>query len=229
MLGVLMLSLQKNQKSSAASLVQELKFENIDEWVNLPFPIIGVDEVGRGCLAGRVYAGAVCLNAKAEYSIYKDSKKIAEHKRDAIAEQIIRDHKASIAYAEVEEIESINILHAALLAMQRAVIQLIGQYPELKSGLVLVDGNKLIKDLPMQQAFVIKGDQKVRAISAASIIAKVERDNYIKQMAQQYPEYNFEKNKAYATEDHRSAIAMWGPSPIHRRSFAGVKEFCINK
>ncbi len=207
------------------SRIHKIDFNNIDSFADLDFPIIGVDEVGRGCLAGRVYAAAVCLNPQKDYSKYKDSKKIAENKRDELAKQICQDHKAAVAFAEVEEIEQINILHAALLAMSRAVKDLVVRNSELSNAIVLVDGNKLIKDLKLEQAFVIKGDQKVRAISAASIVAKVARDNYIKEMSKTFPEYNFEKNKAYATEDHRQAIQMWGPSPIHRRSFAGVREF----
>lgn len=184
--------------------------------------IIGVDEVGRGCLAGRVYAAAVVIDPKKDWSDFTDSKLISEKKRNELSDRIKKDHKYSIAFASVEEINQLNILHASLLAMKRAVEGLGLEY-----GHVLVDGNKTITDLAYsyEQTTLVKGDYRAAPIAAAAILAKVERDRYITELGEKYPKYGFSGHKAYATKEHKSAIAEWGPCEEHRKEFKGVKEF----
>ncbi|MEE6250784.1 MAG: ribonuclease HII [Bdellovibrionota bacterium] len=185
-------------------------------------PIIGVDEVGRGCLAGRVYAAACILNLKKDHMHYTDSKLLSEKRRLEYSEQIKRDHQFCIAYAEVDEIDELNILHASLLAMKRAVDGL-----QVGMGTVLVDGNKTITNLDTayQQITLVKGDLRAQPVAAAAILAKVERDRYISELGDQFPNYGFATHKAYPTKVHKEAIASFGPSPVHRKSFKGVKEF----
>jgi ribonuclease HII len=193
------------------------------EWQGLvPQPVVGVDEAGRGCLVGRVYAGAVILNLDHDYSMYTDSKKISESRREEIFEHILKHHQVGIGFATVSEIHQVNILKAALLAMKRAVESL-----KINMGHVIVDGNQKIIGLQsgLVQTTVVKGDLRAKPIAAASIIAKVSRDRYVRELAQSYPGYGFEKHKGYATEDHRNAIKALGPCPEHRQDFAGVKEF----
>tara|TARA_B100001248_G_scaffold260398_1_gene248496 strand:- start:2404 stop:2988 length:585 start_codon:yes stop_codon:yes gene_type:complete len=183
--------------------------------------VVGVDEAGRGCLAGRVYAAAVYMPRDLASEVFQDSKKLSEKRREALAEEIKATYAYGIAYASVAEIEELNILRAALLAMKRAVEQIQENYERL-----LIDGNQKIPYLDAgKQTSVIKGDQLVPAISAASILAKVKRDHYVYDLAEKYPQYGFEQHKAYATKIHKAAIAKWGPSPEHRKTFAGVREF----
>lgn len=191
---------------------------------NLPGPVIGVDEVGRGCLAGRVYAAAVILPQDFTQTEITDSKLIPEERRTVIALEIRQVAQVCVAFAEVEEIDEINILKASLLAMKRAVDGL-----GVKSGTVLVDGNQKIPQLSkdFEQITIIKGDLRAKAIGAASIVAKVERDQEMIKLAQTYPNYGFEKHKGYASESHRKAIQEFGPSPIHRKTFGCVKEFVV--
>ncbi len=186
-----------------------------------PQPLIGVDEVGRGCLAGPVYAAAVIfLNEECIHEV-TDSKLISEMRREELSEKIIKNHQVSIAFADVNEIDNMNILQASLLAMKRAVEGL-----KINSGHILIDGNQKIPGLAhWAQTTVIKGDLRVAQISAASIVAKVHRDRLMKDLAKDYPSYGFEVHKGYATEKHRKAIASFGPNQLHRKSFAGVKEF----
>ena len=185
-------------------------------------PVIGVDEVGRGCLAGRVYAAAAILDPSKDLSQITDSKKISEIRRKELSEQIKIDHQYGIGFASVEEIDQMNILQAALLAMKRAIESL-----GVSSGFVLVDGNQKIPHLSpsFQQECVVKGDLRATPIAAASIIAKVERDEYITQMGETYPNYGFAKHKGYSTKSHKQAIQEFGPCSVHRKSFSGVKEF----
>lgn len=190
-------------------------------WETLKGTAIGVDEAGRGCLAGRVYAAAVILDPKADNSIYTDSKLLSEKQREKLAEQIKATARFGIGYATVEEIDQINIFQASMLAMKRAVMELKIDY-----GHILVDGNKTIPNMvAFEQTAIVKGDLRAAPISAASILAKVERDHYIYELAKNFPQYGFEKHKAYATKHHREAIAKWGPMGEHRKTFAGVKEF----
>lgn len=191
------------------------------DWTQFsPAPVIGVDEVGRGCLAGPVYAAAVVLDPKIDVSAYTDSKLISEPRRRILAEQIQKYHQTGIGFATVEEIDELNILQAAGLAMKRAVDNL-----GLTKGHILVDGKFPIKDLKgFKQTPLIKGDLRCKPISAASILAKVVRDQLMKDLHQELPQYEFEKHKGYGTPAHKSLIAIHKPCYQHRKSFAGVKE-----
>lgn len=185
-----------------------------------PKPLIGVDEVGRGCLAGPVIAAAVVFKNEAGLDLFKDSKILSEKRREELSEVILSNHHVSIGSASVEEIDEINILWASLLAMKRAIEGL-----GLLGGHVLVDGNQKIKDLSgFAQTTVIQGDSRVMQISAASIVAKVHRDRLMKQLSLEYKGYGLEVHKGYSTALHKSSIESLGPSLIHRRSFSGVKE-----
>ncbi len=198
---------------------------------------MGVDEVGRGCIAGPVCAGVVVFNDKnltdADLETYIDSKKIPEHKRDMIAAQIQKDHYFALGWATAEEIDELNIRQATLLAMSRAVIALHKQLLkkiDISKGTLLVDGRDIIPLLvpifgELEQRAIIQGDKQVRQISAASIVAKVARDQLMKKMSVDYPQYGFEKHKGYGTEVHREAVEKYGVLSIHRKSFGGVKEF----
>lgn len=180
--------------------------------------ICGVDEAGRGPLAGPVCAAAVILPRDIEIAGLNDSKKLSEKKREALFDEICEKALAyGIAFASVEEIESINILSAALLAMNRAIAQL----PE-PVDLALIDGNTT-RDIQVPARAVIGGDGRCACIAAASILAKVTRDRWMRDMAKQYPEYSFEKHKGYGTKAHYEALELHGPCPIHRMSF--LKKF----
>lgn len=181
--------------------------------------IAGVDEVGRGPLVGAVVTAAVILDKNNPINGLTDSKKLSEKKRQLLSEEI--KEKAlcwSIARAEADEIDELNILHATMLAMKRAVAQLSIQ-PEF----VLIDGNRC-PELPMSSQAVIKGDLKVAEISAASILAKVARDNEMSQLDQIYPDFGFAKHKGYPTKQHFEMLAKFGPTPQHRKSFKPVKK-----
>jgi ribonuclease HII len=180
--------------------------------------IAGVDEVGRGPLAGPVVAAAVILDPVRPINGLADSKKLSEKKRHHLAEQIIdRAHAWSLGRAEVEEIDQINILQASLLAMRRAVEGL-----EIQPHRALVDGNRL-PELPCPAEAVVGGDDSIEAISAASIIAKVTRDREMVQLDRQYPGYGLAQHKGYPTKAHLQALRELGVSEIHRRSFGPVR------
>jgi len=192
-------------------------------------PHIGVDEVGRGCLAGPVTAAAVIFTSNIDIQKYKDSKQLSEAQRNILSESIYKNHKLAIGWASVKEIDELNILQASFLAMQRALEKLSSQL-SLKNATVLVDGNQLIPNVgSFSQRAIIKGDQKLRLISAASIIAKVARDKFMKNLAKnlasELSHYGFEKHKGYGTLYHRKQIQAFGPSSWHRQSFSGVKEY----
>lgn len=176
--------------------------------------ICGVDEAGRGPLAGPVCAAAVILPRGFEIEGLNDSKKLSEKKRDELFD-VIKDNAISygIAFASVEEIEQLNILSATMLAMNRAISQLKPQ-PQL----ALIDGNRN-KEIEINSQCVVKGDSRCADIAAASILAKVSRDRYMLEMAKKYPEYYFEKHKGYGTKLHYEALREYGPSEIHRLSF----------
>lgn len=179
----------------------------------------GVDEVGRGPLAGDVVAAAVILDPKNPIEGLNDSKKLTEKRRDVLFEEI--RNKAiswSVARADVSEIDSLNILHASMLAMKRAV-ETLAVTPEH----VLVDGNRL-PDWSYPAEAVVKGDSRVQAIAAASILAKVTRDREMIALDQTYPGYGFAGHKGYPTKVHMEALDQLGPTPIHRRSFGPVRE-----
>jgi len=185
--------------------------------------VAGVDEAGRGPLAGPVVAGCVVLPGDCEYHRFKDSKKLSPSSRDVLFDLL---HSCGamigVAVVEPEEIDRINILQASLLAMARAVADLGGQHRS--PDYLLVDGT-FTAPVAMEQKALVKGESKSASIAAASIIAKVTRDRLMTVYHEQFPQYNFEQNKGYPTRDHRQAIEQHGPCPIHRRTFKGVREF----
>lgn len=186
--------------------------------LSLAARVVGVDEVGRGPLAGPVVAAAVMLDPRRPVAGLRDSKKLSPRRRAALAEQLQRDALCvSFGRAEVEEIDRLNILAASLLAMERAVAGL-----RVDPELVLVDGQRL-PSLPWPARAVIGGDDTVAAISAASIVAKEARDAEMCRLAQALPGYGFERHKGYGTAEHLAALAALGPSPEHRHSFAPVR------
>ncbi|WP_240732907.1 ribonuclease HII [Halioglobus maricola] len=181
--------------------------------------IAGVDEVGRGPLAGDVVAAAVILDPARPIEGLRDSKKLSEARRERLAVLIKEQSIAwAVARASVAEIDELNILHASMLAMKRAVEAL-----QLQPGYVLVDGNRLpVWNYASEP--VVKGDDRVPAIAAASILAKVQRDNELKALEEQYPGYGFAKHKGYPTAVHLEALRELGVTPVHRRSFGPVRD-----
>ncbi|HSH96705.1 MAG: ribonuclease HII [Methylophilaceae bacterium] len=186
--------------------------------MNQFYLICGVDEAGRGPLAGAVYAAAVILDPAKPIIGLADSKKLSEKKRDYLALQI-KEHALAwaIASSSVEEIDEINILQASLLAMKRAVEQL-----HMTPHKILVDGLHCPK-VSMASEAIVKGDSKVEGISAASILAKTARDFELIQLDKLYPEYNFAKHKGYPTAEHMQRLIQYGVSAVHRRSYAPVR------
>ncbi|SIS45891.1 ribonuclease HII [Neptunomonas antarctica] len=181
--------------------------------------VAGVDEVGRGPLVGNVVAAAVILNPEKKIIGLADSKKLTEKKREALYEEIMENALAwAVASASPEEIDQINILHATMLAMQRAVaaLQVLPDY-------VVIDGNRC-PELPYPSEAIVKGDSKVEAISAASILAKVVRDREMYVLHEQHPEYGFNKHKGYPTAMHMAALKQHGPLPQYRKSFRPVAQ-----
>lgn len=196
--------------------MEEVIRYDFDESIRNEYGIFcGTDEAGRGPLAGDVYAAAVILNPDDVIEEINDSKKLSEKKREMLFD-VIKEKAVSwcIATASVEEIEEINILNAAMLAMKRAVSGL-----DVKPEFVLVDGNKIPDGLEIKADCLVKGDALSASIGAASILAKVARDRYMKEIALKYPEYGFEKHKGYGTKQHREALLKYGPCPVHRMSF----------
>lgn len=186
-----------------------------DSELRKEYPIIcGVDEAGRGPLAGDVYTAAVVLSDQVLIDYLNDSKKLSEKRRELLYDEIIGKADAyCIATASVEEIDRLNILNATMLAMKRAVEGL-----ELKPDLALIDGNKL-PELECESRYVIHGDAVSASIAAASILAKVSRDRYMCRLDEQYPQYCFGKHKGYGTKLHYEKIAEFGISEVHRRTF----------
>ena len=181
--------------------------------------IAGVDEVGRGPLAGDVVAAAVILDPHRPIAGLADSKQLTPERRETLYELIMaRALSTSVARASVNEIDSINILHASMLAMHRAVAAL-----HIQPSFVYVDGNRLPRWEYRSEA-VVQGDNLVAAVAAASIIAKVTRDRELTALDAQYPGYGFAQHKGYATSMHLQALKDLGPTPIHRRSFMPVKD-----
>lgn len=176
--------------------------------------IAGVDEAGRGPLAGAVFAAAVILPDDVYIEGINDSKKLSEKKREELFD-VIKEKALYYSIASVDEkvIDEVNILNATFIAMNKAVDELLK-----KPDFVLIDGNK-IGGMTIPYETVVKGDSKSISIAAASILAKVSRDRYITKMAEKYPEYNFAKHKGYGTKEHTEAILKYGPCPIHRRTF----------
>lgn len=182
--------------------------------------IIGTDEAGRGPAAGGVFAAAVCFENVTDdlikdLAILNDSKKLTPKKRESIYDVILKSTLNKIVCVEVEEIEKINILNASLKAMNLACSAIIKR----DDVLVLVDGNKLIKNFTYPQQFVIKGDSKSASIAAASVLAKVTRDRYMQKLHEEFPMYNWAKNAGYLTKEHLDAIDKYGLCKYHRPSF----------
>lgn len=187
--------------------------------------IAGVDEVGRGPLIGAVVTAAVILDPNNPIEGLADSKKLSEKKRLALAAEIKQKALVwALGRAEAEEIDKLNILQASLLAMTRAVEAL-----RIRPQFVLLDGNKIPNDLDIPAQAVVKGDSLVAEISAASILAKVARDQEMEELDRQYPEYAFAQHKGYPTKLHLEKLTALGPLPQHRRSFAPVRKVLENR
>ncbi len=179
--------------------------------------VAGVDEVGRGSLIGPVYAAAVILNKSINKKLLKDSKSLKESKREILSKYIKKNSIWAIGKSSVKEIEKLNILHASLLAMKRAIKNL-----KKKPTLVLIDGNKVpfIKNYNLKP--IVKGDKKVPSISAASIIAKTTRDKMISKLGKKFKGYDWDKNYGYGTKQHFKAIKKLGITPLHRKTFSPI-------
>ena len=175
----------------------------------------GCDEAGRGCLAGSVYAAAVILPEGYQNELLNDSKQLSEKKRYQLREIIERDAVAwAVGIVTPEEIDQINILNASILAMHRALDQL-----KVRPEAIIVDGNRFKPYKKLPHTTIVKGDGKYLAIAAASILAKTYRDDYMNQLAEEYPQYDWLSNKGYPTRKHREAIKQFGITPYHRRSY----------
>ena len=179
--------------------------------------LAGVDEVGRGSLIGPVFAAAVILNNDINKKILKDSKSLSKNKRENLEKYIKKNSKWSVGSASVKEIEKYNILNASLLAMKRAIKKL-----KIKPKIILVDGNKIPDMRSYNLKYVIKGDQKIPEISAASIIAKVARDRLINKISKKYKNYAWDKNAGYGTKLHLFAIKKFGITRHHRKTFSPI-------
>lgn len=175
----------------------------------------GCDEAGRGCLAGSVYAAAVILPVGYQNELLNDSKQLTEKRRYELREIIQRDAVAwAVGIVTPEEIDKINILNASILAMHRALDQL-----QVRPEAVIVDGNRFKKYKDLPHTTIVKGDGKYLSIAAASILAKTYRDDYMNQLAEEYPQYDWRSNKGYPTKKHREAIRQYGTTPYHRMSY----------
>lgn len=186
---------------------------------SIPGLVAGVDEVGRGALFGPVVAASVILPVCAFPELIaaqiKDSKKLSSSRRTQLAHLIcVLATDWKIGFAATAEIDQLNILQATLLAMKRAVLKL-----KIQPGLCLIDGNQAVKGLPMPQQTIVKGDERSLTIAAASIVAKVWRDDLVLRLAKKYPVYDLEHNKGYGSQKHLLALQQYGTSPLHRKSF----------
>ena len=187
-----------------------------EQWNSGVETVCGVDEAGAGPLMGPVYAAAVILPREADIPGLNDSKKLTEKKREALYEIITAQAAAwSVARVEAAEIDKMDILNARMLAMQKALDGLT-----LRPDLALIDGNRNT-GITVPSRCIVGGDGKCADIAAASVLAKVTRDRYMRRMAETYPQYGFEKHKGYGTAEHIAALKKYGPTPIHRRSFIG--------
>lgn len=194
-------------------------------WRNRHEIIVGLDEVGRGCLAGPVVAAAAILNPNFELQGLTDSKLLSEDRREELAETLFSAVQYGVGVASVQEIETHNILRASLLAMRRALGKL--NIPLSRKCILLVDGTFKVPGVPdsWEQVTLVKGELRAEPIAAASVIAKVVRDRFMISLAKEYPVYGFDQNKGYGTLPHREAIKAHGPCCYHRKEFAGVREF----
>ena len=205
--------------SPASSRPRSLPVQAVLPVLDTPGLVAGVDEAGRGPLVGPVVAAAVILDPRKPIAGLADSKTLSARKRERLFHAILANALCcAVAQASAAEIDQLNILQATLLAMQRAVAGL-----RLHPKLVLVDGNRL-PILPMRAEALVKGDARVAEISAASIVAKVHRDQLCAALDAQYPAYGFARHKGYGTAEHLSALAVHGPCPEHRRSFRPVAQ-----
>ncbi|APG61096.1 ribonuclease HII [Christiangramia salexigens] len=182
---------------------------------NLNLSVAGTDEAGRGCLAGPVTAAAIILPAGFKHEILNDSKKLNIKTRDSLRAYLEKEAVCfGVAHVFMEEIDKINILNASILAMHRA-IEKLNHKPEH----IIVDGNRFKPFAGIPHECIIKGDGKFLSIAAASILAKTYRDEYMYKIHEEFPEFNWAKNKGYPTKEHRKAISEHGPTPYHRKSF----------
>ena len=185
--------------------------------------VAGVDEVGRGCLAGPVFAAAVILNNNINIKDIKDSKKIPFKKRITLSKYIKNNSTYAIGSASVEEINKINILNASLLSMQRALQKL-----KHKPSIVYIDGLFAPKNVKMKCKTFIKGDEKITCIAAASIVAKTARDLFMIKLAKKYPKYSWNKNFGYGTSDHLQGLKKYGITKHHRKKFKPIHKILMN-
>ena len=184
----------------------------------------GVDEVGRGCLAGPVFAAAVILNNKINVKDIKDSKKIPFRKRLLLSKYIKKNSIYAVGTASVEEINKINILNASLLSMKRALDKL-----KLKPSIIYIDGLFAPKDLKIKYKTFVKGDEKITCISAASIVAKATRDVFMIQLGKKFPKYKWNKNFGYGTKEHLNGIRKYGITKHHRKNFKPIHNILMSK
>ncbi len=175
----------------------------------------GCDEAGRGCIAGPVVAAAVILPHGMDFPELDDSKKLSEKQREKLRIKVLENAEAyGVGIVSAEEIDEINILNASFLAMHRAIDQL-----KIRPELLLIDGNRFNKYQDIKHQCIVGGDAKYQAIAAASILAKTTRDHIMEELDNQYPNYNWKKNKGYPTLGHKNAVAEFGMSPFHRKTF----------
>lgn len=185
--------------------------------------IAGVDEVGIGAFAGPIFAAAVILPIKFKAKI-RDSKHVSWKKRERLAKIIKKKSEFGLGWVEKEEIDKLGLTAAKKMAVHRALRNL-----SPKPDFVLLDGLDFLKKLDVPYQFIIKGDEKIRSIAAASLVAKVERDKVMRELAKKYPLYHFEKNKGYGTNAHMIALSRYGPCPAHRRSYQPIKKLKTNR
>ena len=175
----------------------------------------GCDEAGRGCIAGPVVAAAVILPRGMDFPEFDDSKKLTEKQREKLRIKVLENAAAyGVGVVSAEEIDEINILNASFLAMHRAIDQL-----KIRPELLLIDGNRFNKYHDIKHQCIVGGDAKYQSIAAASILAKTTRDHIMEELDNQYPNYNWKKNKGYPTIEHKNAVAEFGMSPYHRKTF----------
>ncbi len=184
--------------------------------------IAGVDEVGRGCLAGPVFAAAVILNKSINKKKLKDSKKITFKKRILLSKYIMTNSIYAVAMASVEEIDKMNILNASLLSMQRALGKL-----KLKPSIAYIDGIFAPKNIDIKCKTFVRGDDRIACISAASIVAKVARDSFMIKLSKKYPKYNWSKNFGYGTYEHMKGLKKYGVTKHHRKKFKPIHNILI--
>jgi ribonuclease HII len=207
-------------KQELMSYLEQLNLPNLAHELEISGLVCGVDEVGRGCLAGDVYAASVCFHDYTNIpSGIKDSKKLTANKRAELYKQIIACADVGVGVASVQEIDKINILQATMLAMQRAIDNLTH-----KPDFALIDGNKA-PTLPIPAKCLIKGDNLSVSIAAASIVAKHLRDAYMQELDKIFPQYGFAKHVGYGTAQHLSSIKQYGATSLHRHSFKPIKNY----